>query len=386
MTYDSFNYVDNLLIAYMSYTPLDEAFKSRESYTVEDLNHFLTANSNIELMAPNSLVSSAPIVLEAMAKSRRFKNSKIYNYESILHEDTSEQFAAFMMDLEDSTTVVCFRGTDDTLIGWHEDFMMSYTETAAQKDAAEYLNKHSKLFKKYRIIGHSKGGNLALYAAVHCGKSARNRIVQVVSNDGPGLRPDSYPKEAFDELSDRYVKIVPEFSLFGIIFDNAKNKLVVKSSGSGIMQHSAPTWQCTRNQFDTVDDICRTSQLLKEGIDKFMSETKAEERKITIQQLYDSLKEANIQSITDFASGGIPVVLKALKSITVIDDKVKDTLGKLIKIFTDAYTTELSETVASGTEMIRDKAKKVSKNVESFVSDTVKNVEGMISNKNKKIE
>ena len=378
LSYDSFNYVDNLLISYMSYVPLDDAFKVKDIYTIKELNDFFNEKEEKDLMDAESFVASAPNALTAMANTLRFKNAKVYNYESILHEDSSEQFAAFMMDLDDKTTVVCFRGTDDTIIGWHEDLMISYTTTKSQIDAAQYLNKHDKLFKKYRVIGHSKGGNLALYAAVNCKQKVRNKIIQVISNDGPGLRPNTYDKEAYKQISDRYTKIMPELSVFGIIFDDCENKIIVKSSNTGIMEHSSASWLCISNKFETVNELSRTSQLLKDNLDKFMANTNSEEREKLVKEIYASFKEANIANITDFAHGGIPVLLKAFKSASqIFDGEARETLIKLIKVFTDAVAEDLSKTVSS-------KAEKVKKDATIFVNDTIKNVEGIINNKNKK--
>ncbi len=377
LSYDPFNYIDNLLISYMSYVPLDDAFKVKDIYTISELNEFFVRNDKKDLMDPNSFVAGAPTVLKVMAKADRFSNAKIYNYESILHEDSSEQFAAFMMDLDDKTTVVCFRGTDDTIIGWHEDLMISYTTTMSQIDAAQYLNKHDKLFKRYRVIGHSKGGNLALYAAVNCKQRVRNKIIQVISNDGPGLRPNTYDKEVFKQISDRYIKIMPELSIFGIIFDDSKNKIIVKSSNNGIMEHSSSSWLCISNKFETTNELSRTSQLLKENLDKFMANTNCEERERLVKEIYAAFKEANIANITDFAHGGISVLLKAFKSTSqIFEGEARETLIKLIKVFTDAFTQDLSETVSS-------KARKAKEDAAVFVNDTLKNVEDII-NKNKK--
>lgn len=363
---DPFNYVDNLIISFISYIPFDKAFIYNKSYTILELYNFLLDNNIEELFDPNSLVKDAPIVLKAMAESIRYKDCKVYNYESILYEKNKEQFSAFMMDLSDNTTVICFRGTDDTLVGWYEDFTLSYTDTASQIDAVHYLNKLCKRFRKYRVIGHSKGGNLALYAAVNCYKFLRRHIIQIISNDGPGLRPDSYSKSVYDEIYDRYIKIVPEYSLFGIIFDDLKDNIVIKSNEDGLMQHAPLSWQCIANQFETVNQICRTSILFKEGFDNFMLETKPSDRKIAIDQLFKALKDSNIKDFNELLNGGIPSFIKALKSINDIDTDAKQTLAKLVKIVIDAYTTEFSENVVSGADMIFDTAKKVGKNVENI--------------------
>ena len=370
---DPFNYVDNLLLTQLAYSSFDRYLKNNEIKTVKELaQEFFADSEHIKMLESKSFISDTPYALKAMGQTKRFGNCKVYNYVSILHPETTEQFAALMIDLGDNTTAVVFRGTDDTLVGWHEDLLLSYTLMPAQIDAVNYVNKNCKAFHKYRLLGHSKGGNLALYSAINCDKRVQNRIIQVISNDGPGLRPETYNEDTFNKFSNRYIKIVPEYDLFGVIYDNAKNKIVVKSSQKEFLQHSGMTWQVIGNQFETVKDINYVSKLYKQGFDKFMQDTSNEQRSTLIKELFNYLDKAGINNISDFAKGGIPLLVKALKGIIEINPEAKETLGKLIKVFVDAQGDLINKSISESKDYVKNKASKVTNNIETILSDRIK--------------
>ena len=375
---DPFNYLDNLLIAYMTYVPLDGLLPKNSKISIKDLaKRYLESGRQVD---KNSFVSSSVTVLLEMAKCKRFKDLKVYNYVSILHQESTEQFAALMLDIDKQKTVVSFRGTDDTLIGWHEDLLLSYKDIKAQVDALNYVNKNCQAFHKYYFIGHSKGGNLALYAAVHCYPRIQHNLIEVISNDGPGLRSDSYDLKAYQRIESKYVKIMPEFDLFGIIYDLNERKIIVSSSAIGIMQHSATSWNCLGNDFERVEDISKQSKLFKLGIENYLKESKVEEREIMIEEIFASLKQANINNITDFSNGGIPVMVKAIKSMSNIDDVAKESANKLIKVFTDAFGQQIFDTINNTKDKIKIDVKDLSGNIESFISNKLKEVEARINN------
>ena len=372
---DPFNFVDNLLLTQIVYSTFDDYLKEGEAKTISELaDCFFTDPKNKKMINSKSFVSDTIYALKAAGKTNRFGRCKVYNYVSILHPESTEQFAALMVDIGDGTTAVVFRGTDDTLIGWHEDLLLSYTLMPAQIDAVNYVNKYCRPFHKYRLLGHSKGGNLALYSAINCYARVQNRIIQVISNDGPGLRPNTYSKEVFDKFSDRYYKIVPEYDLFGVIYDNAKNKIVVKSDQKELLQHSGMSWQVIGNQFESADDINYISKSYKQGFDKFLQDTSIEQRSIMINEIFNYLYKAGINNISDFVNGGVPVLVKAVKAIVEINPDAKETLGKLLKVFVSAQEDNINKTFSYSKNFVKNKAHKVGNNIETVLSNKVKTV------------
>ncbi len=349
-SFDPFNEVDNLCFAYMVYVKLDGIVPEKGHISMaEAAKEFFDRHTIEELLESNSATALSPMVLKAMGESRRFRNAKLHNYVSILHEDKMEQFSAVMADLDDGTTVVAFRGTDDTMIGWQEDLLLSIKTIEAQKDACEYVNRHcTSPFRKYRLLGHSKGGNLAVYAALHCDEKIRRKIISVISNDGPGLRPGTYSEEIFESIKGRYQKIMPEYDVFGNIFDDNDDKMIIRSSAARIMQHNGLSWQVAKNHFVMAERNTRDSLLIGNALNIFLEETTAEQRRIFIDGLGKALEEAHIDSMTDFADGGISAVLKALRQFASVDDTAKETAMKLVKSLAGVYGDELLEAFNTG--------------------------------------
>ena len=342
---DPFNYVDNLVFSILSYYDFDEYFKNNEVYTIKQLFDLYSKDRQSDGL------------LKLIANTKRYSNLKVHNYVSILHKEKIEQFAALMIDLDFFTTIVSYRGTDDTLTGWNEDFRLSYTEIPAQKDALDYLN-NSKFYKKYIVLGHSKGGHLALYASVKCNKNIQKRIIKVISNDGPGLSDGSYNQNDYENIKDRFIKIIPEKSLFGLLFENNEKRIVIKSSANGLEQHNMETWQVEGNKLVELDDTDDNSKLTKQVFDDFLIKTTKESRKIFIREYFNKLRLSDINTISDFASGDIIKILTVLKNINDVNDVAKDTTGILMKCFIDVYGSSFIKNVGHTVSNIAEGAVK----------------------------
>ena len=153
-----------------------------------------------------------------LAMSRRFGNARLSFYREIFSEESTTQFAAVQIALEDGSFYLAFRGTDDSIIGWQEDFQMGSAVIPAQREAVRYLNEVMCPGKIYRIGGHSKGGNLSLYSALHCREELKGSIFEVYNNDGPGLSSDIVEQERFAQVEKKLFWIIPEYSVIGTLF------------------------------------------------------------------------------------------------------------------------------------------------------------------------
>ena len=192
-TASGFNEVDNLLFAELVYTSFDGIVTGQseaEAVTLAEASAvFWEQNSREEILARVSMTKAAPFVLEKMAKTERFRDVKLWGYVNDISEEEQSQFAVMCAGLPDGSIYVSFRGTDNTITGWREDFNMGYlSETPGQLKAVSYVEQMlGEGGRPVRIGGHSKGGNLAVYAAVHCSSGLQDRILAVYSNDGPGF-------------------------------------------------------------------------------------------------------------------------------------------------------------------------------------------------------
>ena len=346
MKTDPFNEVDNMLIAQMTYVDMDEIFAAHKSLTIKEISDLYFSSHDLEeAFNQTSYFFMSPMVMYLMAQTERFKDLRVYNYVSTLDPESAEQFAAEMVDLPDKTTVICFEGTDDTIIGWKEDLMLSYTEIPSQKKAADYLDHCTNPFRKYRVIGHSKGGHLALYAATHCKESVRKRIVEVISNDGPGMRPGSYDEEVFESIQDRYRLIVPEKDGVGTIYEMGKNRKIVLSSNANLVSsHSMMTWEVERNALQEADRNNYETELNRQSLLRFLNETTPEQREVFVKELFDRFEEAGVTTVTQLSNLGLSFIPKALKKFGEMNEESRQLAGQLIKTYSgklgsDAYHT-----------------------------------------------
>lgn len=188
-----------------------------------------------------------------LAFSRRYRNTKV----NFLVEEADEdvQFCALTFLLGNGDVFISFRGTDDTLVGWKEDFYMAYrTPVGAQIKSAEYVNAVAKRLARKKNLrlylgGHSKGGNLAVYAAMACDARLKHKIGRIYDMDGPGFRPDFLETLDYDGVRDKILKIVPNESFVGMLMERKEDYELIQSSEIGTQQHACFSWCVEGDRF-----------------------------------------------------------------------------------------------------------------------------------------
>lgn len=350
-----FNEVDNLIISQMAYTGFDEYFKLKDSYTIFELsNLFFNDHTDEEIMASKSFVKLAPFVLREMANSIRFKDCIVHDFVSTIDEKTFEQFCCFQVDLSDHTTYVAFRGTDDTIVGWHEDFCMSFEIVPAQVAAKEYIQKLSP-YRKYRIGGHSKGGALALYAGLNAPRKGKN-IINIYSNDGPGLNRKYLSKEeleGYENIKNKIIKIVPEFDFFGVLFSKDYITKVVKSDAVMLLQHSAMSWLVEGTKF-VETTLSEESKMIEVNYREFLDNANGEECKAFTEEIFDVLRDNNVDTVSEFIEGGLPLFVKTLYEISNMNKKSKAFAKSIFDAFIKGYGSGVSEKVKTAKDNLME--------------------------------
>ena len=292
-----FNEVDNLIICTILYTWIDEYFLEKDSYTVSELaNRFFSDYSDDEIKKRKK---KGPYVFKAMAYTDRFKDCLIHDFVSRINDETGEQFCAMQMDLGDGTTFVAFRGTNHTILGWRENLSLSFELIPAQISAGEYVNSRLSKDKMYRIGGHSKGGNLAVFAAISLDYT--DNIIKVYSNDGPGLNKkylSDVQKENYQKIKDKIIKYAPQIDIFGVLLTSMTNTEIIKAYGILLYQHRSTSWMVDGNHF-VPGKLSEKSKMIKKYFKEYLNQTTAEERQKFIDTVYFTLKDMGIDSLTD---------------------------------------------------------------------------------------
>lgn len=341
------NEVDNLIFSLLSYVDLDGIVPNhhkggatvREAAAEYFFTHPEYAAHPLGLIIPADILT----IFRRMAHTRRFRDLVLSGYVNEISEERETQFSAVTVRLPDEGIFVAFRGTDDTIVGWKEDFKLSILdEVPAQTMAAEYLNRldltpDAKLY----IGGHSKGGNLAVWGAVHAEERVRDRIRTVFSNDGPGFSEGTVTSKAYKALAPRIRVYLPEDSLVGLLLEHDESYTVVKSNRKGLFQHDGLSWEVMGGSFLRAEALSpkgiHNDTVVRERID---SMTRGERREF-IRLVFNLLESTGAKTLTDLHHGGTKIALSMVKTYRELPKMDQDTVTYLWEKLTGRRTAEL---------------------------------------------
>ena len=259
----AFNEVDNLILAELAYTDFSGIVNADgDAVTLADAcEQFFQIHSKDEILKSNSFTAKAALLMEPMLTGDRFGKLRLCRYINEIDTETTTQLSALTFLLDDGTAYVAYRGTDSTVVGWKEDFDIGcLSETVGQQRAVEYLEETAATFElPFRVGGHSKGGNFAVFASSFCRSETQARILTVYNNDGPGFRDEVVAQPGYLHILPKIISIVPDTSMIGMILANKSKKHVIKSTANGIFQHDGFSWSVQRDRFEPAE----TSELGK---------------------------------------------------------------------------------------------------------------------------
>lgn len=245
-------------------------------------------------------------LFEAMRKCVRFRNMKLNCYINIIETqaDFETQFSAVTFLLEDGTMYVAYRGTDETIVGWKEDFNMAFlSPVPGQELAIKYLDMVTeRLPRDFYVGGHSKGGNLAVYAAMNCVPQVQDRILKIYSMDGPGFRPEVLEKCDFGKIEERTCKILPHSSLVGMLFEKDIHYRVVESRTFGLAQHNPFTWLVQDGDFVAVSDIYETRRFMDDTLNEWILSLDERSLRTFVDTLFQILSASEADNLIDLTA------------------------------------------------------------------------------------
>lgn len=311
---DPFNEADNLVLAMLAYTDFDGVVPE-DGTTIplpEAYDLFFEKHTREEIEASAVLTAKAPFLMDEMRVGARYRDARLCFYMSELDPEEHAQIAAVTLLLPDGAAYIAFRGTDNTLIGWKEDFDLSYVaRTKGQARAVEYLNKTGAAVPgPLRVGGHSKGGNFAIFASSFCDPEIQERIETVYSNDGPGFLEEVTESDGYRRILPRIRSIIPDTSVIGLLLGNDCPHKVIKSSASGLYQHDGFSWEILRNRFVETEQT-ELGQFLDKTLDVWFGEMTPEERRSLTDMMFDLFRSTGLETISEM--GGQK--LKSLEAI-----------------------------------------------------------------------
>lgn len=339
-----FNEVDNLILACFSYVNLDgiSAVTKQKGIGLKKLTkEFMKLHTMKELEADKSFIRLAPFMMMEMAKSVRFGKCVVRNYVNDIVTEAEQQFAAMEIVLEDGTSYVSFRGTDDTIIGWKEDFNLSTGVVPAQKRAIEYLQKISEHTDgMLRVGGHSKGGNLAIYGSVMC-KSAHEKILEIYSNDGPGFSREFQELPETKEMMPKIIRIIPEYSIIGTLLEHEKEPVIVASSSKGLLQHDAFSWEVQGPALVRRDSLNKTALRFIEILHKWIDGMDTEQKRLLIEDLFATLQASGYENLSEVQSGGLKSLAAMVKRVEKFAAESRGMMQELLTAICGGWLEQL---------------------------------------------
>lgn len=286
---DPLNDTDNIILCQLSYLDCSAVLPQMDQNgrLLKDVYQDIRNRNCYRMLTVTG--GGEDFVAEAAA-SKRFGNLRMTNYLDEF-DKTRTQFAAMHFELDEGTSYIAFRGTDNSIIGWREDFMTSFTPSTGQKMAHDYLNRTMNQKRNYFIGGHSKGGNHAVFAASCLTPEMQNRILRIFNNDGPGFCPDVFDISKIDAIRGKITKIVPSYDVIGQLFSrNVPDTKIIESSYPGVLQHDAVSWCVDGPNLKTAASLDPGVKLINETFEKWIEKANQMERKAFVESLFDGLE------------------------------------------------------------------------------------------------
>ena len=367
-----FNEVDNLILAELSFVDFKDIVPlpgEGESVALRDAaERFFARFPEGEKIDMGVLVPAAmPEMLRKMADSRRFGDMKLNCFVDHLDVGKGEQFAALAIETGDKGLYLSFRGTDDSLAGWKEDFELAcMPEVPAQKKAVAYTWAVAKQFprKKLRLGGHSKGGNLAVYAGVFGPESIQKRIIAVWPNDGPGLHTDLLDLPEHQRIAERIYSIVPKSSVVGMLLEHEEDYTVVDSNQLGFMQHDGFSWQVIGDHFVTLRQVTQQAHFSDQELRKWVHGLTVEQRETFVNAMFDVLAASGAVTLTDLKDDSFKAVGAMIRAMKDLDKETRDGLWDFLAILFKSNLRMVLEGIQEETEKKRGPLRRIGKKKE----------------------
>ena len=342
LKYSPFNKVDALVFSQLSYLNWKGIIPDSFSESVElKVLAELLQDKKVEKKLIKNL---GPYInpdtfklLKLTALSERFKNLTLSGFRDIYSKRYCEQFAAFTVS-GIGFNCVCYRGTDETVIGWKEDFELSYMDVIpSQTDALKYLEDSMKSLKgKFYISGHSKGGNNAMYAAINCSDSNKKRISAVYNFDGPGFHRDILESSDYKKVEKKIHSVYPECSIVGMFFEHTDQYEIAESNRHIVMQHDPFSWGITANGFVNKNQFEDESVFFYKTFNQWYAELSRDQLKNITDKMFGIILNTGVETLSDMEKDRLHNSAEILKELLKVDSKDRREVLKIANMFLKA--------------------------------------------------
>lgn len=368
-----FNEVDSLVIcqlSYMNFQPFVPALKEKKEPV--SIQSILEQNRMEELLAGYWYKEQNEELFRMVAASKRFKNMKFNFHENIVEEETDTQFSAITCFPDEGICYVAYRGTDATIVGWKEDLNLALSEpTHSQELAVEYLNKvYGRVKQDLFVGGHSKGGNLASYAAMNCSARTKKHLLAIYNHDGPGFRPEIFKQCDYDSVKDRMFKFIPKSSIVGVIMETGLNCEIIESHSIGTMQHNAFNWKIEGDHFVRVEDRTTAKKLQDEALNEWILSLSQEQVHTFVDTLYEVITASGAEDVFQFGGDLKGSITRSYEAMKDLDEDTRNAVHSILHALYEIAGEKFREEFnLRWEEMQKELQKKVKKSKKKLSAD-----------------
>lgn len=332
-----FNDIDSLILARLSYLPLDGIAPS----AIEGEITVASASEKFYQWdeAKESVIMKADFqLLREVAASERFAKMVLCGYSNQVDLKAEKQFAAMAIRISPLLCYISFRGTDLTLAGWKEDFNMSFcTPVPSQTEAVRYLNKVAQALPgKFIVGGHSKGGNLAVYASSFCESQVQNRIISIYNNDGPGFDASVLDSSGYMRIADKIRTFIPQSSVVGMLLQHEEDYYVIHSKQRGLMQHDIYSWEVDKTQLVYLDEVTDQSKFLDHTLKTWLKALSPEDREQFVDTLFSIFEATDATTLKELTMNWHQNARTLLRSVRDMDEDMRQNISKALGLLLDA--------------------------------------------------
>lgn len=282
-------------------------------------------------------------LVNVLKNGGRHGDLKVANFIDKIDESCDQQFSAITYELAPGEYFIAFRGTDNSVVGWKEDFNMSFQdEIPSQKEAVKYAADMMKRHEgRFYLGGHSKGGNLAVYTAMMLPDEMKERLVCVYNYDGPGFWEEVYESESYKKIRPLIRKMIPQSSIVGMLMEGDNNYAVVKNKAVGFMQHNSFNWIVTDDRFEILEDADAAANILKGTLNRWLKGMELEERKQFVEIVFDIIYSLEITTLNEVSENRKEKTRKLLKHLSKVEPEETKMVFSVLGRFVQASAREM---------------------------------------------
>ena len=347
--------VDSLALCQLSYLKFDGMVPGvRENLPSVTLESLKVYPDYEKLFADVRYEEVNRALIEGMLAGKRYSNLKLNCYVNMVEKESEMQFSAITYILNDGTVYIAFRGTDETIVGWKEDFNMAFcAPVPGQEYSVGYLNTVAeRIHSPFYVGGHSKGGNLAVYSAMNCRPDIQERIIRVFSMDGPGFRPEVLKAGNYDVIADRVTKILPHSSLVGMLFESDMHFQVVESKTFGLMQHDPYTWLVEGDHLKHVDDIYESRKQMDNTLNTWILSLDEKQLRVFVDTLFQVISASQVDNLIDFTAEWRQSMNRIITALKDLDPDTTRALKAVVKALFDIAGNRMKAGIARNTQNV----------------------------------